>query len=115
MIGLSGWLLHFFGPAYAENGAGIVRFLALAVVSQCVNVLFIAVNQVKKRVRLIIAQTGTLAAISLGLGYWLLVKAGLNGVGMAYALAHLTVALVVVWPLWKALKEKQVDAARGND
>ncbi len=106
MILLGGWLLHLFGPAYAENGMGAMRYLALAVIPQCVNVLFITLNQVKKQVRLIIAQTGLLSVISLGLGYYLLGKVGLNGIGMAYALAHFTVALVVVWPLWKALNEK---------
>jgi len=54
MVVLGGWLLHFFGPAYAQNGAGTVRYLALVVIPQCVNVLFITVNQVKKRVYLIV-------------------------------------------------------------
>ena len=115
MIGLSGWLLHFFGPGYAENGAGVVRFLALAVIPQCVNVLFIAINQVKKRVHLIIAQTGILSVISLGLGYYLLGKVGLNGIGMAYALAHFTVALAVAWSLWRVLNEKQVAVVGESD
>lgn len=103
---VGGWFLHFFGPGYAEHGTGVVRFLALAVIPQCVNMLFIAVNQVKKRVYLIIVQTGMLSVIALGLGYWLLGEIGLNGVGIAYALAHFLVALVVIIPLWKSLKQK---------
>lgn len=108
MILVGGWLLHFFGPGYAEHGTGVMRFLALAVIPQCVNVLFIAVNQVKKRVYLIIAQTWLLSVIALGLGYWLLGEIGLNGVGIAYALAHFVVALAVVAPLWRSLKGDKV-------
>lgn len=108
MILLGGWFLHFFGTGYSENGTGIIRFLALAVVPQCVNVVYITVNQVKKRVHLIIAQTAVLAVISLGLGYWLLGRVGLNGIGIAYALAHLIVAAAVAWPMWRALKELEV-------
>jgi len=54
MILLGGWFLHFFGAGYAENGAGVIRYLALAVVPQCVNVRYITVNRVKKRVHLIV-------------------------------------------------------------
>jgi len=103
---LGGWLLHFFGPGYSEHGTGVMRYLALAVLPQSVNVLFLTLNQVKKRVHLIIMQTWALSALALGLGYWLLGRFGLNGIGIAYALAHFLIAAVVVWPLWKVLKEK---------
>lgn len=106
MILLGGWFLHFFGAGYAENGSGVMRYLALAVIPQGVNVLYISINQVKKRVHLIVAQTAALAVVSLGLGWWLLGRVGLNGIGMAYALAHLVVAAVVAWPLARELKEK---------
>ena len=109
---LGGWLLHFFGAGYAENGTGVMRYLALAVLPQCVNVLFITFNQVQKRVHLIIAQTGALSLLSLGLGYLLLVKYGLNGLGMAYVLAQFLVAADVIGPLLRRLKDKK--AAPGS-
>jgi len=114
MFLLGGWLLHFFGTGYAENGTGLMQYLALAVFPQCVNVLYITVNQVKKRVYLIIAQTAVLAVISLGLGYWLLGRVGLNGIGIAYALAHLVVAAGVVLPLWRALREGKVETLKNS-
>lgn len=106
MIILGGWLLHFFGPGYRESGTKVLYYLALATIPQSINSLYMTVNQVRKRVYIIIAQTGILAAIALGLGYWLLGWLGLPGAGIAYALAHLIVALFVVWPLWRVLKEK---------
>lgn len=106
MMLLCGWMLHFFGPGYAEHGTTVVRYLAFAIIPQCVNALFITVNQVRKQIKLIIAQTGYLAIVALGIGYYFLKIYGLPGVGMAYALAHLSLALVVVWPLIKDLKEK---------
>lgn len=108
MILLGGWLLHFFGPGYSEHGTGVMRYLALAVIPQSVNILFLTVNQVKKRMHLIIMQTWALSALALGLGYWLLGRMGLNGIGIAYALAHFLIAAVVVWPLLKALHQKQI-------
>jgi len=107
MILMGGWFLHFFGPGYAEIGTGVMRYLALATIPQCVNMLFITVNQVRKEVSLIIMQTGMLSFISLCLGYWLLLKIGLNGIGIAYALAHFLVSVMVAVPLWKLLQGKR--------
>ncbi|OPY62851.1 MAG: Polysaccharide biosynthesis protein [Pelotomaculum sp. PtaU1.Bin065] len=108
MIWLGGWLLHFFGPGYSEHGTGVMRYLALAVIPQSVNILFITVNQVKKRVHLIIMQTWALSALALGLGYWLLSRIGLSGIGAGYALANFLIAAVVVGPLLKVLRQKQI-------
>ena len=106
MMVMAGWLLHFFGPGYAENGTTVFRFLALAIIPQCVNTLYITVNQVRKQVYLIIAQTGFLSIVAIGVGYWWFGNAGLPGLGMAYLLAHSVLAFVVIRPLLKVLKEK---------
>ena len=112
MMLLGGWLLHFFGPAYEENGTTVIRYLALAVIPQCVNTLYITVNQVKKQNHLIIAQTSFLAIVALGVGYWWLGCIGLPGIGMAYLTAHLLLSIVVIRPLWIALKDNsQVTSA----
>jgi hypothetical protein len=58
-------------------------------------------------VHLIIAQTGALSVLSLGLGYLLLVKYCLYGLGMVYVLAQFLVAAVVIGPLLKKLKDKK--------
>lgn len=105
MIVTGNWLLYFFGVEYAEHGTGVVRFLALAVIPQCINVIFITVNQVKKRVHLIVIQTGILTATALGLGCWMLANLGLEGIGIAYALAHTAVAIIILKPLLNSLKE----------
>jgi Na+-driven multidrug efflux pump len=65
------------------------------------------VNQVKKRTHLIIGQSAFLAVISIGLGYWLLCKVGIEGIGIAYVLAQLSWAVIVFWPLWRELNGKE--------
>jgi O-antigen/teichoic acid export membrane protein len=106
MMVMASWLLHFFGPGYAEYGSPVFYFLALAVIPQCINTLYITVNQIKKQVFLIIAQTGFLAIVAIGVGYWWFGRVGLPGLGMAYLLAHSVLALIVIKPLLRALKEK---------
>lgn len=101
-----GWLLDFFGPSYADHGTTVARYLSLAIFPQCINNLYITINQVKKRLILIVMQTGALTIISLGLGWWLLIRIGLSGVGVAYALAQLIVAIIVFIPLWREINIK---------
>jgi O-antigen/teichoic acid export membrane protein len=100
---LGGWILHFFGPAYAQNGTGVLRILVFSIIPLCVNSFFMTVNQIKKRVPLIIGQSAFLAIISIGLGYWMLCKMGIEGIGVAYVIAQLSWAVIVFWPLWKDL------------
>jgi O-antigen/teichoic acid export membrane protein len=100
---LGGWILHFFGPAYAQNGTGVLRILVLSIFPLCVNSFFMTVNQVKQRAPLIIGQSAFLAVSSIGLGYWLLCKVGIEGIGIAYVLTQLLWAVIVFWPLWREL------------
>jgi O-antigen/teichoic acid export membrane protein len=106
MILLGGWLLKFFGPEYAQNGASVMRFLALSVIPRCVISFYLTTNQIRNRLNLILIQTSTLFFIAIGLGYWLMKGFGLTGLGIAYTTANLMIALAVIVPLWKELGQK---------
>jgi O-antigen/teichoic acid export membrane protein len=103
---LGGWILHFFGSAYAQNGTGVLRILVLSIIPLCVNSFFMTINQVKKRIHIIIGQAAFIAVISIGLGYWLLCKYGIKGIACAYVITQLSWAVIVSWPLWKELNGK---------
>lgn len=109
---LGGWILSFFGLDYAEYGIWTLRFLSLSTIPLCVNSFYLNVNQVKKRIQLIILQNAYLAVTSLGLGYLLLCKIGVIGIGIAYTFAHLSWAVIVFWPLWKELNGRCLDKRR---
>lgn len=100
---LGKWILSFFGPDYAKYGSLTLYLLSLSTIPLCVNTFYKNVNQVKKEVHLIVAQNTYLAITSLVLGYWLLCKVGLIGIGVAYSLAHLSLAIIVIRPLWREL------------
>jgi O-antigen/teichoic acid export membrane protein len=107
MIVLGRWMLHLFGAAYAENGIGVFRYLVLSIIPGCLNGFYITINQIKKRVGLIILQSGFVAVSSLGMGYWLLKMDGLTGLGLAYLISNGLLALIIAWPLWNDLKADQ--------
>lgn len=114
MIIFGNWLMVFFGPEYAEHGTILLQFLSISVIPQCINTIFITVNQVRKKVFLIVVQTGVSAVIALGLGYWMIGEMGLKGIGIAYVLANLCVAAAVVWPLLRVLNERQASLVGGE-
>lgn len=105
---LGGWLLHIFGQAYATNGINVMKYLLLAMFPYCVNGFFMTVNQVRKQIGWILVQTLILAMISLGGGYVFVIRYGLKGIGMAYALAQYVVTIIIIIPLWMALT-KNID------
>jgi O-antigen/teichoic acid export membrane protein len=107
MMVLGRWILHIFGAAYAENGIGVFRYLVLSIIPACLIGFYFTVNQVKKRVGLVVLMAGFLSVTTLGLGYWLLKMDGLSGLGMAYDIAEGSLALMIVWPLWNDLKPGQ--------
>ncbi|MGI6129676.1 MAG: lipopolysaccharide biosynthesis protein, partial [bacterium] len=106
---VGGWFLHLFGPGYLEHGLGVVRLLSVTVIPHCLNALFTAVNQVQKRVHLVVAQGVVLASIALGVGSFLLKKTGLVGIGLGYLISHLAVAVLIIGPLLRAMKKPVVE------
>ncbi|HBV98558.1 MAG: hypothetical protein JL50_20980 [Peptococcaceae bacterium BICA1-7] len=99
MMLLGGWFLKFFGPGYAESGAPVVRYLSLSTIPQCVNVMFFTVNQLEKKVHLLVAQALFISTVSLILGWGLMERSGLPGIGVAYLTAQALTAFLVFIPL----------------
>jgi O-antigen/teichoic acid export membrane protein len=108
---LGGWLLHCFGPAYARHSTGLLHILVLSIIPVCINSFFMTINQVKKHVPLIILQSAFLAVTSLALGYWLLGKTGLEGIGAAYLLAQSLLAVIVFRPIWRELRGRKSETS----
>lgn len=114
MIIFRKFLLNLFGHEYVEKGSVLVLYLSLAVVPQCINMIFVALNQVRKKLSLAILHTGAIASISLISGYWFIGLYKLNGIGIAYSLAQITVATIIIIPLLKIKNENEIDKRKTN-
>src|SRR5204862_4529809 len=60
-------LLGLFGRAYAAEGAGLLRLLALGALPNLVNMLYLSVARVRNRVGAIVVVQTALCALTLGL------------------------------------------------
>ena len=96
-------LLFLFGSAYSENATTLLRILAISTLPLAINIVYLNIKRVEKRLRVIVGLTALVAVVTLGLAYPLLLRMGINGVGIAWLASQGIVALVIVtsW-LWKS-------------
>jgi LysM repeat protein/O-antigen/teichoic acid export membrane protein len=85
-------LLQLFGRAYAEEGAGLLRVLALGALPNMVNLLYLGVARVRNRTGTIVLVQAALCALTLGLSYPLLHWYGIIGIGIAWLSSQTLVA-----------------------
>lgn len=96
--------LGFLGPDYAAEGTLLLRLLALAAAFRAVNVLFLSLARVHKRVRQIIAVQAVTCVLGLGLAVVLLGPLGLPGAGLAVLITQAATALCVAPSLIRDLR-----------
>jgi LysM repeat protein len=86
------YLLQLFGRAYADEGAGLLRLLALGALPNLVNMLYLSVARVRNRVGVIVTVQAALCTLALALSYPLLHWYGIMGVGIAWLSSQTLVA-----------------------
>ncbi|MGZ4799203.1 MAG: glycosyltransferase [Acidimicrobiia bacterium] len=96
--------LSFLGSDYAEHGTLLLRLLALAALFRAVNVLFLSLARVHRRVRQIVAVQALTCVVGLGLALVLLGPLGLPGAGVAVLIAQATTAVCVAPSLVRDLR-----------
>jgi O-antigen/teichoic acid export membrane protein len=89
-------LLLFFGTAYAENATTLVRILAIASLPLAINIVYLAIKRVEKKLKVIVSLTAFIAIITLGLTYLLVPYMGINGAGVAWLTSQLVIGLVIM-------------------
>lgn len=86
---ISGNLLNLFGSNYSEHGSNLLKIFAISGLFLGVNVVYLAILRLKKKVKEIIAISGFLAMGILGLSFELLSSTrNIISVGYAWLLFH---------------------------
>ena len=104
MVLLGDQLLLLFGREYSAEGTHLLWLLALAALPASVNLLYLGVVRVEKKLKNILLITGAIAFVTLILSYLLLPWLGIVGAGVGWLAAQTAVALVVAPKLAKRLK-----------
>ena len=96
VIVISEKLMLIYGGAYSANATSLLRILALATLPLAINIIFLGIKRVQKDLKTIIILTAFVAAITLGLGYVLIPRLGIDGAGIAWLSGQGCVALFIV-------------------
>jgi LysM repeat protein/O-antigen/teichoic acid export membrane protein len=110
------YLLRLFGRAYADEGAGLLRLLALGALPNLVNMLYLSVARVRHRVVTIVAVQMALCMLTLGLSYPLLHVYGIMGIGIAWLSSQTLVAagIVLAHLLLRTQQEPNMETSLGS-
>jgi O-antigen/teichoic acid export membrane protein len=100
-----------FGHAYVAHGTTLLRLLAATSCFRSLLFLVSAMARLEGHGRRLLFLGAALAAVLVGLIALLAPSEGLDGVGLAWALAHGALALVLLPALVRALRRPQIAAA----
>ncbi len=99
-------LLLMFGSAYSESGSLLLRIMAVSTLPLTINLIYLGIKRVQKRLSLIIGIPVFVAAASVGLSYLLLPRWGIAAAGSGWLISQTAVALAVSA---KWLKKGRID------
>ncbi|MEA3253755.1 MAG: glycosyltransferase [Chloroflexota bacterium] len=94
LFAVSDKLLLLFGSSYSENGAALLRILALSTIPVGINCICLGVMRVKKNTRGVMLLSASIACLALVSGYIMMTGMGLLGVGTAWIATQTLVAAV---------------------
>lgn len=97
---ISPWFLLLFGPGYAQEAAGLLRWLAGAAPLVVLCRLYYTHLRVRKRVGLLIAMSGLVAAITLGAAALGMPRHGIAASGVGWLVGNGLVALLAAGTIW---------------
>ncbi|MEA3255353.1 MAG: polysaccharide biosynthesis C-terminal domain-containing protein [Candidatus Altiarchaeota archaeon] len=89
-------LLLLFGELYRDNALEPLKIFAFSAILYSINIIYVAVNNIKKRVDLVVLVNGITAFITLGVSYLLMESYGLMGIAFAWTLSQIVVILFIV-------------------
>jgi O-antigen/teichoic acid export membrane protein len=113
MLAVGDKLLLIFGREYSTEGTKLLWILAPSAIPVSINLVYLGIVRVKKKLKDIILVAAAAAVGTLGLSYILIPHVGILGPGVSWLAAHTVVALVVTPRLIRSLRATP-SAAPGN-
>ena len=114
LLVLGGRLLLLFGEGYSAEGTRVLWALAPSALPVAVNVVYLGIARVRKRLRDVVLLTGATAVGTLALGSALIPPLGILGPAVGWLISQSLVALVVAPAVLRVLRSEAPLAVAGS-
>jgi len=94
-------ILLLFGKEYSENAFNLLRILALTAIPYTFGHFYITMERIRGEVRNIVELYGLVAALSIGIGYLLMLRIGIIGAGLGWLFAYVVAISLVIYRVVK--------------
>ncbi|MBN2098062.1 MAG: hypothetical protein JW753_00540 [Dehalococcoidia bacterium] len=92
---VGGWVLAWFGEGYSENALWLLRVLSVSGVPIAVNTIYVTQKRIERKMWPVIVVYAFVACYTIGVGYALIDRTDLLGIGVAWLVANCLVAVAV--------------------
>lgn len=104
----AGVILRIFGPKYASEGEGVLRYFALSLIPFTLVTLALALDRVRERFANALLITSVATLTTIGLDIFLIPNYGLSGAGLGWLVGQTLAAALAVRSLWLELRPRRV-------
>jgi len=108
LCALGSKLLLLFGATYSQESLTLLIVLAFSSLPLMVNQFYITIHRVRKNIKMVAIVSGIIALLCLSLGYILMLRFGITGVGIGFLAAQIIVAVTVFLPMIRQPKIHKV-------
>jgi len=102
------WLLSILGSNYADQGASVLRLMALAIPFMVFSMMFINTSRVQNRMRRVVLTQLLIGTMMIVLTVVLLPIMGVDGAAWAYLISEASGAIVGAVPLFRFMRANGV-------
>jgi len=90
-----GWVLAWFGQGYSREALPLLRVLTVSGIPMAINTIYVTQKRMERRMWPVILIYGFVACFTVGVGYALMDRTDLLGIGIAWLVSNSLVAVVV--------------------
>ena len=89
------WMLAWFDEEYSENAFPLLRLLTVSGIPMAINTIYVTQKRMERKVWSVILIYAFVACFTVGVGYALIDRTDLLGIGIAWLVSNSLVAVVV--------------------
>lgn len=109
-----GWVLSWFDEGYSENAFSLLRVLSVSGVPIAVTTIYVTQKRIERKMWPVIIVYAFVACFTVGVGYALIDRTDLLGIGIAWLVSNSLVAMVVGFLMTRAWLRGRTSKSQGK-